>query len=138
MGPFVILPGEDSILYFHCSVPETYLYRVGTQVLSNQRCAKFTFQDFVIESTLGSNIIFLSSDDQKSMNNDFVDALPWKNFGRKNVGYLYAVSRGAKVIWDFDDDNFLKFWICGAAVEPSLDVNNFANASVDCKYSFES
>jgi hypothetical protein len=83
---------------------------------------------------MGSNIVFLSSDDQQSMGNDFVDSLPWRSFGRKNVGYLYAVARGAKVIWDFDDDNFLKFWIAGsAAVDESLDVNTFANVSSDCK-----
>jgi len=50
-----------------------------------------------MESTLGSNIIFLSSEDQKQMSNDFVDSLSWKSFGRKNVGYLYAIARGAKV-----------------------------------------
>jgi hypothetical protein len=83
---------------------------------------------------MGSNIVFLSSNDQQSMGNDFVDSLPWRSFGRKNVGYLYAVARGANVIWDFDDDNFLKFWIAGsAAVDESLDVNTFANVSSDCK-----
>jgi hypothetical protein len=34
--------------------------------------------------------------------------LPWKHFGRKNVGYLCAISHGAEMIWDFDDDNVLK------------------------------
>ena len=34
--------------------------------------------------------------------------LPWKHFGRKNVGYLFAILHGAEQIWDFDDDNFLK------------------------------
>ena len=50
-----------------------------------------------MESTMGSNVIFLSSEDQKQMSNDFVDSLPWKSFGRKNVGYLFAIARGAKV-----------------------------------------
>ena len=38
-----------------------------------------------------------------------VDALPWNHFGRKNVGFLYAILHGAEIIWDFDDDNLLKF-----------------------------
>ena len=81
----------------------------------------------MLETTLGSNIIFLSSEDQINFANEFVDALPWKSFGRKNVGYLFAIARGAKIIWDFDDDNFLKFWLDGAAVDKSLDINSFVN-----------
>ena len=42
---------------------------------------------------------------------DFVDNLPWNSFGRKNVGYLFAISQGAKIIFDFDDDNIIKFWM---------------------------
>ncbi len=36
-----------------------------------------------------------------------VELIPLNSFGRKNVGYLYAISQGAKRIWDFDDDNML-------------------------------
>lgn len=41
----------------------------------------------------------------------------------KNAGYLYAISRGATAIWDFDDDHMLKYWIKDAAPRgaPSLD-----------------
>ena len=87
------------------------------------------FQKFVIETTLGSNIFFLSSDDQIQFSNQFVDALPWNSFGRKNVGYLFAIAQGAEVIWDFDDDNFLKFWLDGAAIDNSLDINTYAQSS---------
>jgi len=31
--------------------------------------------------------------------------LPWNHFGRKNLGYLFAIHHGAKVIYDTDDDN---------------------------------
>jgi hypothetical protein len=37
-----------------------------------------------------------------------IDLLPWSHFGRKNVGFLFAILNGAKVIWDFDDDNILE------------------------------
>ena len=67
-------------------------------------------------------VVYLSPEDQEALNNEFVNALPWNNFGRKNVGFLYAIMHGATVIWDFDDDNMLKFWIPSAAPEgaPSL------------------
>ena len=67
-------------------------------------------------------VVYLSPEDQEALNNEFVNALPWNNFGRKNVGFLYAIVHGATVIWDFDDDNMLKFWIPSAAPEgaPSL------------------
>ena len=67
-------------------------------------------------------VVYLSPEDQKALDNEFVNALPWNNFGRKNVGFLYAIMHGATVIWDFDDDNMLKFWIPSAAPEgaPSL------------------
>eukprot|EP00127_Corallochytrium_limacisporum_P005094 Clim_evm49s198 gene=Clim_evmTU49s198 len=34
-----------------------------------------------------------------------VGSLPWNHFGRKNIGYLFAIAHGAEQIWDFDDDN---------------------------------
>ena len=68
-------------------------------------------------------VVLLYPDDQQAMKNHFVSSLPWNTFGRKNVGYLYAIMHGADVIWDFDDDNLLKFWIPGAAPSntPSID-----------------
>ena len=68
-------------------------------------------------------MVILTPEDQENMANTFVDRLPYNSFGRKNVGYLYAIKHGAKAIWDFDDDNSLKFWLTGAAPPgaPSLD-----------------
>ena len=57
--------------------------------------------------------------------------MPWFSFGRKNVGYLYAIANGAKVIWDFDDDNLLKFWMKGASPDYSLEIDNFIEDSQD-------
>ena len=64
----------------------------------------------------------------------FVDQLPWKTFGRKNVGYLYAISMGAKIIFDFDDDNLLKFWLKEASPDPALDIDNYGPKGGLCKY----
>jgi hypothetical protein len=58
-----------------------------------------------------NNMIFLSVSVQLSMRKDFkrfIDLIPWNHFGRKNIGYLYAIIHGAKIIFDFDDDNVLK------------------------------
>ena len=74
---------------------------------------------------MGDNIIFLSGTDQVKNNSTFIRQLPWNSFGRKNVGYVYAISQGAEVIFDFDDDNIIKFWMKDASPDPVLDINNF-------------
>lgn len=38
----------------------------------------------------------------------FVRSLPFNHFARKNFGFLYAILRGAKFVYDFDDDNYVK------------------------------
>lgn len=72
-----------------------------------------------------TRIVFLSHEDQIKMSSSFVKRLPWHSFARKNVGYLYAIAQGAKVIFDFDDDNILKFWMRGASPDPVMDIDNF-------------
>ena len=59
--------------------------------------------------TKPNSYMFLNASMQETMGSQFplVHVLPWNHFGRKNVGYLYAILHGAKAIWDFDDDNGL-------------------------------
>ena len=52
-----------------------------------------------------SSLVFLDEADQIAMNDEFVASVPWKHFGRKNIGYLYAIRQGAERIFDIDDDN---------------------------------
>jgi hypothetical protein len=56
-----------------------------------------------------NRLVFLDRGAQEALAKDctFIGQLPWNHFGRKNVGFLYAIARGAKTIWDFDDDNVL-------------------------------
>lgn len=58
-----------------------------------------------------SNSTFVFLDEQRQLELasrfEFIKLLPWNHFGRKNVGFFYAIMHGAKVIWDFDDDNIL-------------------------------
>ena len=35
---------------------------------------------------------------------EIMNELPWNHFGRKNVGYLYAIAQGATVVFDFQED----------------------------------
>lgn len=61
--------------------------------------------------TGSSHVVYLDVKAQELMSDrfpSFIPALPWNHFGRKNVGFLYAISQGAEAIWDFDDDNIVK------------------------------
>ena len=53
------------------------------------------------------NIFFLSIDIQKSLPYNILKIIPYNNFARKCIGYLFAIENGAKMIYDFDDDNIL-------------------------------
>ena len=68
-------------------------------------------------------VIYLSQDNTQNLELVVTKGIPWSNIGRKVIGYLYAITHGATVIWDFDDNNMLKFWIPGAAPEgaPSIE-----------------
>lgn len=55
-----------------------------------------------------SHGVFLDASAQRALESDFsgfLHLLPWRHFGRKNVGFLFAVLHGATSVWDFDDDN---------------------------------
>lgn len=56
---------------------------------------------------------------------DILELLPWRHFGRKNLGYLYAIAHGATTIWDFDDDNGLK-----PGIVPKLPTSNIYKVQV--------
>ncbi len=57
-----------------------------------------------------SNIVYLSveSQEQLALYYSFIERIPWNHFGRKNIGYFYAILQGAQYIFDLDDDNVLK------------------------------
>jgi len=42
-------------------------------------------------------VTYLTPEDQEALPYRITNILPWNHFGRKNVGYLYAVHHGAKV-----------------------------------------
>jgi len=53
-------------------------------------------------------VIYLTVERQKALHFQIMDHTPWRHFGRKNIGFLFAIAHGAKVIYDTDDDNRLK------------------------------
>ena len=52
-----------------------------------------------------SNITYLSVENQLKLKYKLLKFCPYNHYSRKNLGYLYAMERGAKVIADSDDDN---------------------------------
>ncbi|CAD7944598.1 unnamed protein product [Amoebophrya sp. A25] len=53
-------------------------------------------------------VVYLTPQHQKRLHYHIVDYIPWRHFGRKNIGFLYAIEHGAEVIYDTDDDNRIK------------------------------
>lgn len=53
------------------------------------------------------NCEFLSIEKQQTLGYEIIPLLPENHYSRKNIGYLYALSQGAKVIYETDDDNEL-------------------------------
>ncbi|CAC5404002.1 unnamed protein product [Mytilus coruscus] len=51
------------------------------------------------------NTKYLTIVEQKQRYPMLAEAIPFNHFGRKNIGYIYAIQHKAKMIWDFDDDN---------------------------------
>eukprot|EP01084_Bolivina_argentea_P265706 450481_1 len=62
-------------------------------------------------SYLNTNkVVYLDVNDQKQIFKisnafDTYNIIPFNHFGRKNIGFLYAIMNGAKYIYDTDDDN---------------------------------
>jgi hypothetical protein len=50
--------------------------------------------------------VFLSIEMQTAMDLETSKILPYKSYARKNLGYLYAISKGATHIYESDDDNY--------------------------------
>jgi hypothetical protein len=55
---------------------------------------------------------FYSVERQKDLNFKLAEMLPYKHYSRKNLGYLMAISSGAEIIIETDDDNLPlpEFW----------------------------
>jgi hypothetical protein len=52
-----------------------------------------------------NNCTFLNVDAQAALAPALATAIPYNNYGRKMIGYIYAMQQGADIIIDTDDDN---------------------------------
>lgn len=51
-----------------------------------------------------SGVKYLAPREQFKLFPKFSDKLKWNRYARKNIGYLYAIKQGAKIIAEIDDD----------------------------------
>jgi len=51
------------------------------------------------------NCTYLGVEEQKTLGYRVHSLLKYRSYSRKNIGYLYAVQHGAKIIYESDDDN---------------------------------
>lgn len=67
-----------------------------------------------------ANIDYLSIEEQKDRFGSFSDAVPFNHYCRKNLGYLYAIGKGADCILETDDDN-IPYADFGSALNPFVE-----------------
>ncbi len=65
------------------------------------------------------SIEFISVPAQKEMFKEFSDMVPYRHYSRKNIGYLHAISKGALLILETDDDN-LPYPSFGRDINPKV------------------
>jgi len=105
--------GWCMVIVADAQTPKWYMRYAGWKSknkANQQQNNNTTISTKPILSTRGDNVVFLSVKDQLELAKmvPFVDQLPFESFARKNVGYLYAIWRGAQIIFDLDDDNLLR------------------------------
>jgi hypothetical protein len=62
---------------------------------------------YTVPSNAFSRVVYLNQAAQQALPYRILPLLPWNHFARKNLGFIYAIHHGAKVILDIDDDNEL-------------------------------
>lgn len=81
---------------------------VGARGLVRRHCWRQKSSPFPTDL---KNVFYLGEAEQEEFGRQFKDfytLIPWNHFGRKNIGYVFAIHHGAQVIWDFGDDNIPK------------------------------
>ncbi len=79
-----------------------------------------------------SNVEFLSVEDQLDLGFKTCDTTPFNHYSRKNIGYLYSISKGAEHIYDTDDDTIpydnwdLKSFSCNTLISGDKFINPFS------------
>ncbi|XP_033743587.1 probable glycosyltransferase STELLO2 isoform X3 [Pecten maximus] len=68
--------------------------------------SKYLFEMGNVNHITRKRVKYLSVPEQSKLYPLLAEAIPLNTFGRKNIGYMYAIHHEANYIWDFDDDNF--------------------------------
>jgi hypothetical protein len=92
-----IFEPTESILLFAKRVTDACVVVVGDRKTNHSRWGG-----------VPKNVFYLGPSEQESLCYTILQHVPWNHFGRKNIGYMYAIAAGAQRIFDFDDDNKLK------------------------------
>lgn len=73
-------------------------------IVADRKTPTFNYSKLV-----SNKLFFLTCEIQEQIQNsyEFFKLLPWNNFGRKNLGYIFALTAGAEAIFDMDDDNII-------------------------------
>ena len=71
-------------------------------------CNKNTFKKWKVTINNSHKIIYLSLKKQKKLNYNIIKYLDINSYSRKNIGYLYAISHGAKEIYEIDENIIIK------------------------------
>ena len=64
----------------------------------------------------GKHAYYLSPEAQEQLPFATRKLLRWNHFGRKNLGFLYAIQQGARWVYDTDDDNELQNLVPGIPI----------------------
>jgi hypothetical protein len=65
-------------------------------------------------------ITYLDVAAQQRLFGPLADLVPYRHYGRKNLGYLYALRHGARLILETDDDN-IPYDSFGTGIHPSVE-----------------
>jgi hypothetical protein len=87
-----------------------------TVIIADQK--SISKEKYMEQLTIKSDscLVYLSIQDQASLNYSITNHIQFNSFGRKNIGYIFAIQHGAEVIYDTDDDNeisdklLLEYW----------------------------
>ena len=93
-----ILEINPAVVDFVSKMPYAALVVVGDQKTNHSEWQQFA-------ASRPDQVFYLAPNEQHGFQS--IAHIPWNHFGRKSIGFLYAMRHGAEMIYDFDDDNHL-------------------------------
>mmetsp|Transcript_16910 Transcript_16910/g.36720 ORF Transcript_16910/g.36720 Transcript_16910/m.36720 type:complete len:600 (-) Transcript_16910:2443-4242(-) len=91
----------------HCDYGKEFEKLSGWCVVVVADTKKARFGAPKVEGDGPEKVVFLGENEQKKLGYGISEHVPWDHFGRKNIGYLYAIQHGAKRVFDTACDHNL-------------------------------